>query len=150
MINIDLKALVGKLNEPSRQALEGAAGLCLNRTHYNVEVEHWLLKLIEMTDSDIQAILIKYEVNLGKLARDLNQELDRIKSGNTRAPALSPTIVDLAKNAWMLASVEYGHGIATSGHLLAALLLDEGLRRTAEGVSAELKKITPESIRAFA
>lgn len=150
MINIDLKALVGKLNEPSRQALEGAAGLCLNRTHYNVEVEHWLLKLIEMTDSDIQAILIKYEVNLGKLARDLNQELDRIKSGNTRAPALSPTIVDLAKNAWMLASVEYGHGIATSGHLLAALLLDEGLRRTAEGVSAELKKITPESIRTFA
>lgn len=150
MINIDLKALVGKLNEPSRQALEGAAGLCLNRTHYNVEVEHWLLKLIEMTDSDIQAILIKYEVNLGKLARDLNQELDRIKSGNTRAPALSPTIVDLAKNAWMLASVEYGHGIATSGHLLAALLLDEGLRRTAEGVSAEFKKIAPESIRTFA
>lgn len=150
MINIDLKALVGKLNEPSRQALEGAAGLCLNRTHYNVEVEHWLLKLIEMTDSDIQAILIKYEVNLGKLARDLNQELDRIKSGNTRAPALSPTIVDLAKNAWMLASVEYSHGIATSGHLLAALLLDEGLRRTAEGVSAEFKKITPESIRTFA
>ena len=40
----------------------------------------------------------------------------------------------------MLASVEYGHGIATSGHLLAALLLDEGLRRTAEGVSAEFKK----------
>ncbi|MEY4589749.1 MAG: type secretion ATPase, ClpV1 family [Pseudomonadota bacterium] len=150
MINIDLKALVGKLNEPSRQALEGAAGLCLNRTHYNVEVEHWLLKLIEMADSDIQAILIKYEVNLGKLARDLNQELERIKSGNTRAPALSPSIVDLAKNAWMLASVEYGHGIATSGHLLAALLLDEGLRRTAEGVSAELKKITPESIRTFA
>lgn len=150
MINIDLKALVGKLNEPTRQALEGAAGLCLNRTHYNVEVEHWLLKLIEMTDSDIQAILIKYEVNLGKLARDLNQELDRIKSGNTRAPALSPTIVDLAKNAWMLASVEYGHGIATSGHLLAALLLDDGLRRTAEGVSAEFKKIQPESIRTFA
>lgn len=150
MINLDLKALVGKLNEPTRQALEGAAGLCLNRTHYNVEVEHWLLKLIEMTDSDIQAILIKYEVNLGKLARDLNQELDRIKSGNTRAPALAPTIVDLAKNAWMLASVEYGHGVATSGHLLAALLLDEGLRRTAEGVSAELKKIQPESIRAFA
>ena len=92
MINIDLKALVGKLNEPSRQAAGNAAGLCLNRTHYNVEVEHWLLKLIEMTDSDIQAILIKYEVNLGKLARDLNQELDRIKSGNTRAPPSPPPL----------------------------------------------------------
>jgi type VI secretion system protein VasG len=150
MISIDLKSLVGKLNEPVRQALEGAAGLCLARTHYNVEVEHWLLKLIEINDSDILALLTKYEVNLGKLSRDLNQELERIKSGNTRAPALSPAIVDLAKNAWMLASVEYGHHQATSGHLLTALLLDEGMRRSIEGTSSELKKIQPESIRVFA
>ena len=38
MVTIDLKSLVGKLNDLSRNALEGAAGLCLARTHYNVEV----------------------------------------------------------------------------------------------------------------
>ncbi len=145
MISIDLKSLVGKLNEPCRIALEGAAGLCLSRTHYNVEIEHWLVKLLEVSDSDIHAVLEKYEVNIGRLVQQLNGELDRIKSGNTRAPALSPSIVDLAKNAWMLASIEYGHPVATSAHLLAALLLDDGLRRniTAE----ELKKINPESLR---
>ncbi|MFT6388061.1 MAG: type VI secretion system protein VasG [Cellvibrionaceae bacterium] len=147
MLSIDLKSLVEKLNEPCRNALEGAAGLCLSRTHYNVEVEHWLLKLLEIPDSDLIAVLEKFEIDIGKLARDLNRELDRIKSGNSRAPALSPTIVDLAKNAWMLASVEYGHGQATSAHILAALMLDDNLRRSIEASSGELKNIPPESLR---
>jgi len=147
MITIDLKSLVGRLNEPTRNALEGAAGLCLARSHYNVEIEHWLLKLLEIPDSDILSIIDKFEINPGKLMQDLNQELDRIKSGNTRAPALSPTIVDIAKNAWMLASVEYAHPVATSAHILAALMLDDSLRRTTEATSGELKKIPPESLR---
>lgn len=147
MINIDLKSLVGKLNEPCRNALEGAAGLCLSRTHYNVEIEHWLLKLLEISDSDLQAVLEKFEINIGTLAKNLNRELDSIKSGNSRAPALSPSIVDLAKNAWMLASIEYGHQQATSAHIFTALMLDEGLRRSIESSSNELKKIPPESLR---
>ena len=147
MISIDLKSLVVKLNEPCRNALEGAAGLCLSRTHYNVEIEHWLLKLLEIPDSDIQAVLTKYEINLGNLTRHLNRELDAIKGGNTRAPALSPTIVDLAKNAWVLASVEYGYPKITSAHILAALMLDDGLRRATEITNGELKKIAPESLR---
>lgn len=147
MISIDLKSLVVKLNEPSRNALEGAAGLCLSRTHYNVEIEHWLLKLLEIPDSDIQAVLAKYEINIGNLVRHLNRELDAIKGGNTRAPALSPAIVDLAKNAWILASVEYGYPKVTSAHILAALLLDDGLRRATEVTNGELRKIAPESLR---
>jgi type VI secretion system protein VasG len=148
MITIDLKSLVGKLNESCRIALEGAAGLCLGRTHYNVEIEHWMLKLLELPDSDIAALIEKYEIDPGKLTADLNRELDRIKSGNTRAPALSPNVVDLAKNAWMLASVEYGHPQATSAHILAALLLDDNLRRSTEISSGVLKTIAPESLRA--
>ena len=147
MISIDLKSLVVKLNEPCRNALEGAAGLCLSRTHYNVEIEHWLLKLLEIPDSDIQALLAKYEINIGNLVRHLNRELDAIKGGNTRAPALSPAIVDLTKNAWILASVEYGYPKITSAHILAALMLDDGLRRATEVTNGELRKIAPESLR---
>lgn len=147
MVSIDLKSLINKLNEPCRQALEGAAGLCMARAHYNVEAEHWLLKLLEIPDSDLMSILKKFEVDLGKLKQDLNKELDRIKSGNSRSPALSPTIVDLAKNAWILASVEYGHPVTTSAHILTALMLDENLRRSTEATSGELKKVLPESLR---
>ena len=147
MVTIDLKSLVGRLNETSRNALEGAAGLCLSRTHYNVEIEHWLLKLLEVPDSDILAIFDKFDIDLGKLHQDLNRELDRIKGGNTRAPALSPSIVDISKNAWMLASVEYGHSVATSAHILTALMLDDTLRQSTSALSGELKKIQPESLR---
>lgn len=148
MISIDLKSLVGKLNVTCRSALEAAAGLCMARTHYNVEVEHWLIKLLEAQDTDIHQVLTKFEVDTGVLVQNLNRELDSIKSGNSRSPALAPSIVDLAKNAWMLASVEYGHREATSAHILAALLLDENLRR-ATGITAsrELQKIPPESLR---
>ncbi len=147
MVTIDLKSLVNKLNEPCRQSLEKAAGVCMARTHYNVEVEHWLLMLLDIPDSDIISILEKFEIDIGKLKQDLNKEIDRFKSGNSRSPALSPTIVDLTKSAWILASVEYGHPIATSAHLLTALMLDESLRRSTEATSGELNKISPESLR---
>jgi len=147
MISIDLKSLVGRMNEPCRIALEGAAGLCLSRTHYNVEVEHWLLKLLDIPDSDMIAILEKFEINLGVFAQQLNKELDLIKSGNSRAPALSQNIVDLTKNAWLLASVEYGHTVTTSAHILCALLMDENIRRSTGITQGELKNIAPESLR---
>lgn len=147
MITIDLKSLVGRLNEFTRGALEGAVGVCLARAHYNVEVEHWLLKLLERSDTDIAAVLDKFKLDTGRLIQDLNKELDRIKGGNTRAPALSPTVVDVAKNAWLLASVEYGHGVATSAHIMTALLLDDGTRRSLEDVSPEIKKLSAESMR---
>lgn len=147
MINIDLKSLVGKLNEVSRIALEGAAGLCMSRAHYNVEIEHWLLKLLDIQDSDIQALLDKYEINIGTLRKELNNELDKIKGGNTRAPSLSPNIIDLSKNAWMLASVQYNHKMATSAHILTALLLDDSLRRSTGISQGVLSKIAPESLR---
>ena len=146
MITVDLKSLVGKLNEASRNALESAAGLCLTRTHYNVEIEHWLLKLLEIPDSDLAAILEQFEINTGILIRDINLELDQLKAGNSRAPALSPSIVDLAKNAWMLASIEYGHSETSSAHILAALLLDDSFKHACEAMSGEFKKISPEAL----
>jgi len=45
-MGISLKAIVSKLNETTRTALEGAAGLCLARTHYDVEIEHFVNKYV--------------------------------------------------------------------------------------------------------
>ena len=67
MAAIDLKQLVGHLNDTCRRALEAAAGLTLSRTHYNVEIEHWLVKLAERPDSDISLILKHYEIEVGPL-----------------------------------------------------------------------------------
>lgn len=147
MLNINLKSLVDKMSPVLRDALEGAAGLCLAQTQYNVEIEHWLLKLLDKNDTDMFALLEKHEVNPSHLAKELATTISKLKSGSSRPAALSPSIVDAAKNAWMLASVDYSHGQMTSGHLLAALLLDETLRRQTLESCPELKSVAPESIR---
>jgi type VI secretion system protein VasG len=147
MVAIDLKSLISRLDEHCRRALEAAAGLTLSRTHYNVEIEHWLLKLADGTDTDFAAIFRQYDVDHGRFLIDLNKGLDKLKTGNSRAPALSPEIVDLGKQAWLLASVEFNLSRIRSGHLLWALLADETLARRAREASGQLLKINPEILK---
>ncbi|HTI79761.1 MAG TPA: type VI secretion system ATPase TssH [Acetobacteraceae bacterium] len=147
MAAIDLKQLVGRLNEPCRRDLEAAAGLTLSRTHYNVEIEHWLLKLADRADGDIASILRHYEVDQGRFVTDLNRALDKLKTGNSRAPSLAPDIVELGKQAWLLGSLEQGAVRVRSGHLLWALLADETLARRAREASSQLLKINPDLLK---
>ena len=147
MAAIDLKQLVGRLNDPCRRALEAAAGLTLSRTHYNVEIEHWLLALADRPDGDITAILRHYEIDQGRFVTDLNRALEKLKTGNSRAPSLAPDIVELSKQAWLLASLEHGAARVRSGHLLWALLTDETLARRAREASSQLLKINPDLLK---
>lgn len=147
MVQIDLRSLVGKLNDTCRETLESAAGLCLSRTHYDVEVEHWLVKLLEKSDTELLAVFKHYGVELAHLSADLTRCLDGFKRGNSRPPALSPRIVDIAREAWVLASLEYGAQKTGSGHLLCALLSDDSLARLARDISKEFEKIPAEALR---
>ncbi len=147
MATIDLKQLVGRLNDVCRRTLEAAAGLTLSRTHYNVEIEHWLVTMADRADGDIPAILRHYEIDLGRFAIDLNRAMEKMKTGNGRAPSLSPDIVELVKQAWLLASLEQGATRLRSGHLLWALLADETLARRGRDASSQLLKIAPDLLK---
>ncbi len=122
MISVDLRALGGKLNDHCRRALEAAAGLCLSKTHYDVELEHLLLKLSEPSDGDLALVFKRWEVNPGKVTQELMRALDRLKTGNSRAPSLSPRLPRIIRDAWVLASVQYGLPKVRSGLLLLAAL----------------------------
>jgi type VI secretion system protein VasG len=147
MAAIDLKQLVGHLNDTCRRALEAAAGLTLSRTHYNVEIEHWLVTLADRPDGDISLILKHYEIESGRFAIDLNRSLEKMKTGNGRAPSLAPEIVELVKQAWLFASLEQHAYKVRSGHLLWALLADETLARHARDASSQLLKIAPDLLK---
>src|ERR1700732_2831787 len=99
MASVDLKLLVERLDDACRRALEASAGLTLSRTHYNVELEHWLLQLLDLPQADIARILAHFGVHPGRLQAELNGGLDRMATGNGRAPALSPELVGVAKEA---------------------------------------------------
>jgi type VI secretion system protein VasG len=147
MATIDLRQLVGRLNDPCRRALEAAAGMTLSRTHYNVEIEHWLLTLADRADCDIAAILRHYEIDQARFVTDLNRALEKLKTGNSRAPSLAPDIVELGKQAWLLASLEQSAAKIRSGHLLWALVADETLARRAREASSQLLKINPDLLK---
>ena len=144
---LDLKSLISRFDETCRRSLEAAAGFTLSRGHYNVEIEHWLAKLLDVAGSDIELILRHYEIDEGRLRADLNRSLDRISTGNARAPGLSPDLVEAAKQAWLLASIEHGLSRLRSGHLLWALLADEALSRRTRDVSGQFARIQPDSLK---
>src|ERR1700739_3684003 len=135
------------MNDTSRRSLEAAAGYTLSRSHYNVEIEHWLLKLLDVQNSDFALILRQFEIDSGRVATELTRSIDRLKTGNARAPALSPAVVRFAREGWLIASLDTGASRIRSGHLVAALLLDEELSRAARDSSPQLVQIPADALR---
>jgi type VI secretion system protein VasG len=146
-MNVNLKSLVGRLNDISRGALEGAAGLCLSRTNYDVEVEHILAKILEQNDTDLHKIAAHYEINIDRLSKDVTSALDKLKTGNSRTPGLSDRITEWIQNAWLLASVDFGAARVRSGHLILALLASGSLSRIARDISKEFDHISLEDLQ---
>jgi type VI secretion system protein VasG len=146
-MNVNLKSLIGKMNDTTRGALEAAAGLCLSRTHYDIEIEHFLTKLLDQQDSDFAHILKHFGVDKSRLTGELNRALDKLKTGNARTPSFSPSLVKLFTTAWNLGSLEYGGNQIRSGFAILALLGDDELSRIAREFSRELQVIQPEALR---
>src|SRR5579875_1897514 len=146
-MGVNLKALIGKCNSESRAALEAAAGLCLSRTHYDVEIEHYLMKLLDQNEGAFAAIVKHYGIDRSRLAAELTRSLDHLKSGNARNPALSPTLVRMFQQAWTLGSLEFNATQIRTGHTMLALLSDEELNRVVRDVSRELPKINADGLK---
>ncbi len=120
MDHTSLKVLVNKLNDTCRRSLEGAAGLCLSRTNYNVEVEHWLLKLCEVADGDLAAIFRRFEIDPSRVdARPDGDDRPAEDRQRPRAGAFAATVVSLMQRAWLAASIEFGDCRHPFGHFAA-------------------------------
>jgi len=146
-MSINLKSLIGKLNDSTRNALESAAGLCVARRHYDVEVEHYLLKLLDQTDGDFAQIAGHFGVDKSRLTGELNRSLDKLKTGNARTPAISPSVVKMMTEAWTIGSIDYNVGQVRTGFTILALFSDDELRRLIRDVSKEFQKIDGDVLR---
>ncbi|HEX4030057.1 MAG TPA: type VI secretion system ATPase TssH [Terracidiphilus sp.] len=146
-MSLNLKSLISKVDDATRSALEAAAGLCVSRTHYDIEVEHFLLKAIDSSDNDIAFILRQYGVDRSRLTSELERSVGRLKTGNARSPAFSPQLVKMLTEAWTIATIEYDAGQIRSGFALLALITDNELSRVIRDVSKEIQLIPPEALR---
>jgi type VI secretion system protein VasG len=146
-MSVNIKSLIGKLNDTTRNAMQAAAGFCLQRTHYDVEVEHFLMKLLENAGGDFPAIVKAFEVDKAKLSAQLTASLDKLKSGNARTPVLAPTLVKMLSEAWSIATLDFGTGNIRTGYCILALAQNEELARLMGDVSREFKKIDGKSLK---
>src|SRR5262249_53415822 len=105
---ISPKALLGKLNPTCQQTLFAAVGMCSSRTHYHVEIEHWLSTLFELAAGATPRLLRPSAVAVRRVRRDLAEALNRLKTGNARKPDLSFDLLDLIQEAWLHGSLEHG------------------------------------------
>ena len=122
MTGVDLKSLLEKLNDFSTSALHAAAGQAVNRSHYEVSLEHFLLACLADAGSDIPLALERFGVDRGKLEAALHATLEDFRSGNTGRPVFSPVLIDVLETAWLVASVDLGLGQIRSGAVLLAFL----------------------------
>ena len=144
---VSARSLISKLNETTRTAMEAAAGLCLARTHYNIEVEHFFLKLLDLEQSDLLVILQHFSVDVSRLRTELMRSLDKLQAGSARRPALSPKLLEMFTQAWDIGSLEFDARQIRSGFAVLALVSDPDFSRAAGEMSREFGKIKADDLR---
>ena len=145
-MGLDPGALIKTLNKTCHDGLQAAAGLCFSRTNPSVELEHWLIKLLDTPNTDLTRLLRQFDVDTARLQRDLTRAVDGFRTGNSRTPTLSTSVDQLMRESWLLASVHFKASRVRSGMLLMALLADEKLGRLARDTSRELDKVQVEPL----
>ncbi|MES2757220.1 MAG: type VI secretion system ATPase TssH [Pseudomonadota bacterium] len=132
-MDINLKTLIGKLNDSSRAAASRAAGICVGQGHYEVDIEHLFLALLEQPNCDFACIARQCGISVTGLETDLRNEIGRFAKGSARTPVFSRHLPTLFEHAWLIASLGGGgpHQIR-SGHLLLALLTAPDLAQLAQ------------------
>ena len=130
-MSTNLKTLISKLDDTCRRAAERAANLCLSRGHFEVDIEHLFLALLEDPQSDVAVLCRRFDVSTTALQRDLDAELSRFRAGNTRTPVFSARLPDLLQHAWLIASLDAHLPRIRSAHLLLAWLTEPALAQIA-------------------
>jgi type VI secretion system protein VasG len=146
MIGVDMKSLLDKCNSYCTQALHTAAGLTVNRTHYEVAVEHLLLACLEDQHADISLALGRFGVDAGRLKAALNDAMEDFRAGNSSRPVFSPLLMELLEAAWLVASVDLGLSRIRSGALLLAFLRKPALYSQG-GYTDQLGQINREDLQ---
>jgi len=146
-MSTSLKTLVSKLDDTCRTAAERAAAITMARGHHEVDIEHVLLALLEVADSDVGVLCRRFDVSTSGLTRDLERELQGFKTGNTRTPVFSSRLPTLFEHAWLIASLDAHDARIRSAHLLLALLTEPGLAQIAYRTSALFARIDVDQLK---
>lgn len=143
----ELRTLILRLNRPCREAMERAAELCAQQTHYSVDPEHLLIRLLEAPASDLRVILGHFAIAPERVTSQLQTALDGFKRGNGRTPVISSQVPALLEQAWVISSMALGEQQIRSGAILLAALESDTLRGLLVDSAPSLLQIPREALR---
>jgi type VI secretion system protein VasG len=147
MMTLDLKTLVGKLERPARDALERAAQACLRHTHFDVEIEHLLLELLDIEGGDLACVLSHFGLERDTLIAETRTALEKFKRGNPRTPSFSTNLVMLLQDALLQSTVVMQEPSVKSGALLLALLDNDTLCAQLSASVPSLLRVSSAALR---
>ncbi|WP_027797772.1 type VI secretion system ATPase TssH [Paraburkholderia acidipaludis] len=147
-MTLDLKSLVARLEREPREALERAAQQCLREAHFVVEVEHWLLALVETEGGDLACVLPHFGVERTAVSTEIRAALARFKRGNPGMPSFSPELLVWLQDALVQSTVVLQQPRVRAATLLIALLENDALRARAAHCSPSLMRVASAALRA--
>jgi type VI secretion system protein VasG len=148
MHEIPRTALFGKLNPLAYKAIEGATVFCKLRGNAYVELQHWLVQILNAQDSDLHRIAKHFGLDSAALASDLTAALDRLPRGASSVTDLSSWIEDTVERSWVYASLMFGDTQVRTGHLVVGLLKTPTLRNALLSISKQFDRIRVEELTA--
>jgi len=126
MITKNVRSLLEKLNEHTQLMLHAATGFCMSRTHYEVTIEHLLLKMLEEGSGDIPFVLDHFKIEKGEVWKELNRTLEGFRTGKAGNPGFSPTLLELIESAWVAVTLHHQQNKIRSGAILEVMLGTNG------------------------
>lgn len=143
MSSMTLNKLVEKLNPDCRKSLEAAVAICNSRSHFTVELEHWLLAMIEQQLDDIRLIFGAYDIDIDSVKNDINKSLESFKTGSASSPSLSVHVTSLLRQSWLSTSIEFTDTQIRSAYVIYTLTKDDSLSSLLTRCSKSFNKIEP-------
>ncbi|ELI6429151.1 type VI secretion system ATPase TssH [Vibrio sp. Y29_XK_CS5] len=146
MININLSSLIQRLHPIAKVALEDAAALAVSEKANEVQIEHYLLSLLERPNSDFDVLLSHFDCSENLLRQSVLSTLDTNAKGNGSKPVFSALLIEWLQESWLVSSLDLSETQIRSGALLLTLVSNP-LRYGQHGYASILEALNPDSLK---
>ncbi|TOF34146.1 ClpV1 family T6SS ATPase [Vibrio parahaemolyticus] len=146
MININLSSLIQRLHPIAKVALEDAAALAVSEKANEVQIEHYLLSLLERPNSDFDVLISHFDCSENLLRQSVRSTLDTNAKGNGSKPVFSALLIEWLQESWLVSSLDLSETQIRSGALLLTLVSNP-LRYGQHGYASILEAVNPDSLK---
>ncbi len=141
MSEISRVALFGKLNTLGYSSIESATTFCKLRGNPYVELVHWFHQILQQQDSDLHRIVGAFQIDPGRLAKNMTEALDRLPRGATSISDFSAQIEEAIERGWVYGSLLFGDTQVRTGYLIVGAVKTPALRNALIAMSREFEKL---------